>query len=74
MSNSIPISIAAVNAAREFNTIWYNNASYGKSNIMIAEADESDRSFLMLYPSIAVITNIDYEHISATIEVVVVLP
>ncbi len=39
-----------------------NNASYGKSNIMIAEADESDRSFLMLYPSIAIITNIDHEH------------
>ncbi len=42
-----------------------NNASYGKSNIMIAEADESDRSFLMLYPSIAVITNIDYEHMES---------
>ncbi len=39
-----------------------NNAALGKSNIMVAEADESDRSFLMLYPSIAVITNIDYEH------------
>ncbi len=42
-----------------------NNASYGKSNIMIAEADESDRSFLMLYPSIAIITNIDYEHMES---------
>ncbi len=39
-----------------------NNAALGKSNIMVAEADESDRSFLMLYPSIAVVTNIDYEH------------
>lgn len=39
-----------------------NNAALGKSNIMVAEADESDKSFLMLYPSIAVITNIDYEH------------
>jgi UDP-N-acetylmuramate--alanine ligase len=29
---------------------------------MVAEADESDRSFLMLWPSIAVITNIDREH------------
>jgi UDP-N-acetylmuramate--alanine ligase len=29
---------------------------------MVAEADESDRSFLMLLPSIAVMTNIDYEH------------
>jgi len=38
------------------------NATLGSSNVMIAEADESDRSFLMLQPSIAVITNIDYEH------------
>jgi UDP-N-acetylmuramate--alanine ligase len=29
---------------------------------MVAEADESDRSFLMLYPTVAVITNIDREH------------
>jgi UDP-N-acetylmuramate--alanine ligase len=29
---------------------------------MVAEADESDRSFLMLWPSIAVMTNIDHEH------------
>ena len=42
-----------------------NNASYGKSNIMVAEADESDRSFLMLYPSIAIITNIDHEHMES---------
>ena len=42
-----------------------NNASFGKSNIMVAEADESDRSFLMLYPSIAVITNIDQEHMES---------
>ena len=40
----------------------HNNAALGRSNIMVAEADESDRSFLMLYPSIAVITNIDHEH------------
>lgn len=39
-----------------------SNVAYGKSNIMIAEADESDRSFLMLYPSVVVITNIDNEH------------
>ena len=30
---------------------------------MVAEADESDRSFLKLSPAIAVITNIDYEHL-----------
>ena len=30
---------------------------------MVAEADESDRSFLKLFPTIAVVTNIDYEHL-----------
>ena len=30
---------------------------------MVAEADESDRSFLKLFPTVAVITNIDYEHL-----------
>ena len=29
---------------------------------MVVEADESDRSFLMLTPTIAVVTNIDREH------------
>ncbi len=42
-----------------------SNVAYGKSNIMIAEADESDRSFLMLYPSVVVITNIDNEHMES---------
>lgn len=42
-----------------------NNASCGLSNIMVAEADESDRSFLMLYPTIAIITNIDFEHMES---------
>jgi len=39
-----------------------SNARLGKSDLMVAEADESDRSFLMLTPSIAVVTNIDREH------------
>ena len=38
------------------------NARLGKSELMIVEADESDRSFLMLSPTIAVVTNIDREH------------
>ena len=32
---------------------------------MVAEADESDRSFLRLKPALAVITNIDQEHLEA---------
>ncbi|MDR2884890.1 MAG: UDP-N-acetylmuramate--L-alanine ligase [Deferribacteraceae bacterium] len=39
-----------------------NNAKLGSSNVMVAEADESDRSFLKLFPNVSVITNIDREH------------
>ncbi len=42
-----------------------NNAIVGKSDIMVSEADESDRSFLMLFPTVSVITNIDYEHMDS---------
>jgi UDP-N-acetylmuramate--alanine ligase len=42
-----------------------SNARLGRGDFMVAEADESDRSFLMLWPSIAVITNIDYEHMES---------
>jgi len=44
--------------------IWGgSNARLGKSDFLVAEADESDGSFLALSPSIAVVTNIDREHI-----------
>src|SRR3954464_10822934 len=39
-----------------------SNARLGKSQYLVAEADESDRSFLKLSPIIAVVTNIDREH------------
>ena len=39
-----------------------SNAKLGRGAWMVAEADESDRSFLRLSPSIAVITNLDREH------------
>ena len=39
-----------------------SNARLGKSDLMVTEADESDRSFLMLSPTYAVVTNIDREH------------
>lgn len=38
-------------------------ARLGQSEYLVAEADESDRSFLLLYPSIAVVTNIEPEHL-----------
>jgi UDP-N-acetylmuramate--alanine ligase len=40
-----------------------SNARLGRGELMVAEADESDRSFLKLFPTMAVITNIDYEHL-----------
>jgi UDP-N-acetylmuramate--alanine ligase len=39
-----------------------SNARMGKSQYLVAEADESDRSFLKLSPIISVVTNIDREH------------
>ena len=38
-------------------------AKLGQSQYLVAEADESDRSFLALYPVIAVVTNIEREHL-----------
>ena len=39
-----------------------SNARLGKGEFLVAEADESDGSFLKLSPTIAVVTNIDREH------------
>jgi len=44
--------------------IWGgSNARLGRSDFLVAEADESDGSFLALSPSMAVVSNIDHEHI-----------
>lgn len=40
-----------------------SNAKLGQGNYLVAEADESDGSFLKLSPTIAVVTNIDPEHL-----------
>ncbi|MCU0654471.1 MAG: UDP-N-acetylmuramate--L-alanine ligase [Polyangiaceae bacterium] len=40
-----------------------SNASLGAGDLLVAEADESDGSFLRLSPTIAVVTNIDPEHL-----------
>jgi UDP-N-acetylmuramate--alanine ligase len=39
------------------------NVRLGRGDFMVAEADESDASFLLLLPTIAVVTNIDPEHL-----------
>lgn len=41
----------------------HSHAVVGKGNIMIAEADEYDRSFLAMYPSMAIITNVQADHL-----------
>ena len=40
------------------------NAALGKSRYLVAEADESDASFLHLQPMVAVLTNVDRDHLS----------
>jgi UDP-N-acetylmuramate--alanine ligase len=40
-----------------------SNARVGKSEFLVVESDESDRSFLKLSPILAVVTNIDREHV-----------
>ncbi len=42
---------------------WGTNAKLGQGEFMVAEADESDGTFLLLPPTIAVVTNIDLEHL-----------
>ena len=42
---------------------WGTNARLGNGDYMVAEADESDGTFLLLSPTIAVVTNIDLEHL-----------
>ncbi len=44
--------------------IWGgSNAKLGQGDVLVAESDESDGSFMLLSPTIAVVTNIDEEHI-----------
>lgn len=40
-----------------------SNAQLGQGDYMVAEADESDGSFLWLRPTLAVVTNLDLEHV-----------
>jgi UDP-N-acetylmuramate--alanine ligase len=40
-----------------------SNAKLGRGDLLVAEADESDGSFLRLTPTLAVVTNIDPEHL-----------
>ena len=42
---------------------YNSNVLFGKNDIVVVEADEYDRSFLTLYPDIAVITSMDADHL-----------
>jgi len=42
---------------------WGTNAKLGQGDFVVAEADESDGTFLLYSPTIAVVTNIDSEHL-----------
>ena len=42
-----------------------SSSRLGRGDVLVAEADESDRSFLMLSPIIAVATNLDEEHMES---------
>ena len=42
---------------------YNSNVLFGKSNIVVVEADEYDRSFLTLHPDIAIITSMDADHL-----------
>jgi len=44
-------------------TNYHSNVLYGKNNIVVVEADEYDRSFLTLYPDVAIITSMDADHL-----------
>lgn len=44
---------------------WGSNARLGKGEYLVAEADESDGSFLLLQPVVALVTNIDRDHLEA---------
>ena len=42
---------------------WNGNLSYGSDELFVVEADEYDRSFLTLSPTVAVVTNIEADHL-----------
>jgi UDP-N-acetylmuramate--alanine ligase len=44
-------------------TNYNSNVLFGNNNIVVVEADEYDRSFLTLYPDIAIITSMDADHL-----------
>ena len=44
-------------------TAWGGNLKYGGESVFVVEADEYDRSFLALWPQVAVVTNVEADHL-----------
>lgn len=44
-------------------TNYDSNVLFGNNNTMVVEADEFDRSFLTLYPDVAIVTSMDADHL-----------
>ena len=44
-------------------TAWAGNLRFGSQDLFVVEADEYDRSFLMLSPDVAVVTNLEADHL-----------
>lgn len=44
-------------------TAWGGNLTYGGESTFVVEADEYDRSFLALWPQVAVVTNVEADHL-----------
>jgi UDP-N-acetylmuramate--alanine ligase len=44
-------------------TAWGGNLSRGAHEVFVVEADEYDRSFLALHPTVAVVTNVEADHL-----------
>ncbi len=42
---------------------WDGNLKYGGESVFVVEADEYDRSFLALWPQVAVVTNVEADHL-----------
>jgi len=55
------ISLTGVVGARV--SAWGGNLKYGGESAFVVEADEYDRSFLALWPQVAVVTNVEADHL-----------
>jgi UDP-N-acetylmuramate--alanine ligase len=44
-------------------SLWRGNARPGRDDLFVVEADEYDRAFLALHPTVAVVTNVEADHL-----------